>query len=110
VFSQQDRRANAGPTKEVHVPQYSRPPLPLQNFSAAICRDQRVAKLLRTLAPFVFDGSETFRTINAELRNPEDETVASAIRHAVLSQYRDTVPIDAAIEIVGRLLEDGELA
>ena len=80
-----------------------------QDYGRAVCRDQRVAKLLAAFKPFLFDGSECFRTINAELPGPELELAASAIRHAVLSQYRDTVPVDAVIEIVGRLLENGEL-
>jgi hypothetical protein len=66
-------------------------------------------RLRRVLAPFTFDGTEVHNTINSELRNPEDEIAASNIRHVNVSQYRDTVPVDAVIEVVGKWLEDGEL-
>jgi hypothetical protein len=63
-------------------------------------------KLFRALAPFLFDGSECFRTINAELRGPENEIAASNVRHAVLSQYRNTIPADVVIEVVLALREE----
>jgi hypothetical protein len=81
-----------------------------RNYSAAICRDQRrVEELRRALEPFCFDGSECDHVINAELRGLENEIAASAIRHSVLSQYRDTIPRDAVLELVLRLRENGEL-
>jgi hypothetical protein len=69
-------------------------------------RDQLAEKLRQ----FCFDGTECHRVVNAELQGSEHEAAASAIRHKVLSQYHDTIPIDAVIEIVGQLLDDGELA
>jgi hypothetical protein len=74
------------------------------NSAAALCRDQFAEKLRRALAPFCFDGTECHGVINAELRGPENEPAASNIRHANVSQYRDTIPRDAV-----KLLEDGEL-
>ena len=82
---------------------------PLENFSASVCRDQFAEKLLRALEPFCFDGTECHRVVNAELQGPEHEIAASNIRHANLAQYRDTIPIDAVIEIVGKLLDEGKL-
>jgi hypothetical protein len=81
---------------------------PFQNFSAAVCKDQATEKLRRALAPVTFDGSEILHVVD-QLRGLENEIVASAIRHAILSQYRDTIPADAVVEIVGRLLESGEI-
>ena len=49
------------------------------------------------------------RAINAELRGSENEIAASNLRHATTSQYRDTVPVDAVIEIVSKLLDEGKL-
>ena len=80
-----------------------------QNYGAGISRDQRLEKLLRALEPFLFDGSECFRTINAELSGPEHEIAASNIRHAVLSQYRNCASADIILEIVGKLLDEGKL-
>jgi hypothetical protein len=80
---------------------------PFRNFGAAVCRDQFAEKLLRALAPAIFDGSEIYHVVDQ--LGPENEIVASAIRHAILSQYRDTIPADAVVEIVGRLLENGEI-
>jgi hypothetical protein len=82
----------------------------LQNYSAAICRDQRrVEELRRALEPFLFDGSECFRTINAELSGPEHEIAASNIRHANLAQFCGCAPIDIILEVVGKLLDEGKL-
>jgi hypothetical protein len=80
-----------------------------QDYGRTVCRDQCTAKLRRALEPFCFDGTECHRVVNAELRGPENEIAASNIRHANLAQYRDTIPIDAVIEIVGKLLDDGEM-
>jgi hypothetical protein len=77
-----------------------------RNYSAAICRDQLAEKLRRALEPFCFDGTECHGVINAELRGPENEIAASNIRHVKVSQYRDTVPLDAVIEIALKFAED----
>jgi hypothetical protein len=76
-----------------------------QNFGAAICRDQFAEKLRRLLEPFCFDGTECHGVINAELRGPENEIAASNIRHVNVSQYRDTVLVDAVVEVVGKAVE-----
>jgi hypothetical protein len=75
---------------------------PFRKFGTAVHRDQLIAKLCQ----LSFDGSECFGIVAAELHDPELEHAASAIRHAILSQYRDCVPVDAVLEIVGELLED----
>ena len=74
-----------------------------------VCRDELAEKLRCLLERLAFDGTECHRVIDAELRGAEHEVAASAIRHKVLSQYHDTIPIDAVKEIVGKLLDDGEL-
>jgi hypothetical protein len=68
----------------------------LQNYGATVCRDQLAERLRRLLKPYRFDGTECHSVINAELRGPENEIAASAIRHVNVSQYHDTVPIDAS--------------
>ena len=61
----------------------------------------------RILAPFTFDGSECHRVIDAELRgSPENEFAASNIRHANVSQYQGTVPVDAVVETVLKFAEN----
>ena len=81
----------------------------LQNFGTGISRDRRREKLLRALAPYAFDGTETHRIVDLELRGLENQIAASNIRHANVSQYRDCVPVDAAVEVIAELLERGEL-
>jgi hypothetical protein len=81
----------------------------LQNYGAVISRDQRREKLLRALQPFLFDGTECHRVVNAELRGPENEITASNIRHAIVSQYCNCVPIDCVVEVITGLLDRGEL-
>ena len=80
-----------------------------KDYGAGISRDQRLEKLLRALEPFLFDGSECFRTINAELSGPEHEIAASNIRHANLAQFCGCAPIDIILEVVGKLLDEGKL-
>ena len=67
-------------------------------------------KLRNALEPFCFGGTECHGVVNVELRGPENEIAASNIRHAIVAQYHDTVPLDAMIEIIGKLFDDGELA
>jgi hypothetical protein len=69
--------------------------------------DARAQRRLRALAPYIFDGTEVHRVVNLELRGLENEIAASNIRHAIQSQYRNTIPVDVVIEIVG-LLQQGE--
>jgi len=66
-------------------------------------------KIISALERVTFDGTELHGVIDSQLPDPELELAASAIRHSVLAQYGGTVPISAVVEIVGRLLEDGEL-
>ena len=80
-----------------------------KDYGAGISRDQRLEKLLRALEPFLFDGSEIHHVID-QLRGPENEIVASAIRHAALAQYHDCAPIDIILEVVARLLDEGKLS
>ena len=76
-----------------------------QTYGEKLCTD-----LLREqLRQFTFDGSECHAVVNTELKNPEHAIAASNIRHAILSQYRDTVPVDVVIEIVSKLLDEGKL-
>jgi hypothetical protein len=82
---------------------------PFQKYAGQIERDQRMARLLRAMTRYAFDGTETDRVINAELRGLENEIAASAIRHAVVSQFRNTIPLDAVIEIAMALLETEEV-
>jgi hypothetical protein len=70
-----------------------------QKYNEQVMRSAIEARLRRELARFAFDGTETHNVINAELRGLEHEIAASNIRHANVSQFRDTVPVDIAIEI-----------
>jgi hypothetical protein len=77
-----------------------------QNYGATISRDQLAERLRLALAPFTFNGTEVHNTINSELRGPESEIAASAIRHANVSRYQGTVPVDAVVETVLKFAEN----
>jgi hypothetical protein len=78
------------------------------NVFQELCRHARDERLLRVLARYTFDGTELHAVVDRELRDPENEIAAANLKHAIVSQYRDTVPLDAAIEIVVGLLDRGE--
>lgn len=65
--------------------------------------------LLRALARHAFDGAELHRAVDRELGDHENAIAAANLKHAIVSQYRDTIPIDAAVEIVIALIDKGEL-
>jgi hypothetical protein len=81
-----------------------------QEYNRQICRHARDERLLRVLAQCTFDGTELHRVVDRELRGPENEIAAANLKHAIRAQYRDTIPIDAAIEIIAGLLDKEELA
>jgi hypothetical protein len=83
---------------------------PFQEYNRQICRHARDERLLRVLARYAFDGTELHAVVDRELRDPENETAAANLKHAIVSQYRDTIPLDAVIEIVVGLLDKGEFA
>ena len=76
---------------------------------AKAARGLHEEKLRRALTPYAFDGTEIHRVVDLELRGLELEIVASNIRHAIVSQYRQTVPLEVVIGIVATLAEE-ELA
>jgi hypothetical protein len=69
-----------------------------------------LAELRRALVQHAFDGCECHSIIRRELRGLELEAASSSIQYAVRARFRDCVPIDVAIEVVGKLFDDGELA
>jgi hypothetical protein len=73
-----------------------------------VCRRAREERLHRVLSRYAFDGTELHAVVDRELRDPENEIAAANLKHAIVSQYRDTIPLDAAIEIVVGLLDRGE--
>jgi hypothetical protein len=77
----------------------------LLKFAAKMARGSHEEKLLHALAPYTFDGTEIHRVVDLELRGLELEIAASNIRHAIVSQYRQTVPLEVVIEIVATLAE-----
>jgi hypothetical protein len=61
-------------------------------------------ELRRALETVSYDGSEIHRVIDRELRGFEFENAARAIKRGVENKFRNTFPIDAATEIVCKLL------
>ena len=66
-------------------------------------------RLRDALAPHAFDGTEAHHAINGALPGIENELVAAALKKFLVVKYRDTISVDAAIEVMLRLLETGEL-
>jgi hypothetical protein len=77
-----------------------------QKYAEQSERDQRLARLLRAITRHAFDGTELHGVVNASLPGLENELIASNLRHAILAQYRDTVPLDV---VIVALLETEEL-
>lgn len=69
-----------------------------------------LAELLgRALAAHLYDGTEAHGDIDRDLRGLEHAAAAAAIKIALKAKYSNTIPVDAAIEVFIRLLENGEL-
>jgi hypothetical protein len=81
------------------------------NYAREMCSFPHADRLYRALlAVTIFDGTEAYGTIDHALPGLENETAAAKIKHAVLVQYKDTLPVSTAIEIVMALLNKGELS
>jgi hypothetical protein len=79
----------------------------LRNFAS---RDAELHRRLHdALAPHAYDGTEGNRAIDGALPDIENSATAAAIKSVVAKQYGNTVPLDAAIEVVLKLREDGAL-
>jgi hypothetical protein len=70
----------------------------------------RAEKLHHALAPHSFDGTELDHAIDRELPGLEEDVLAAAIKDRIKTRYGNTVPLDTAIEIILKLLEDGALS
>jgi hypothetical protein len=66
-------------------------------------------RLRRVLERHCHDGSETHHVVDHELRGLDHGTAAANIKRAVKAKYQNTISIDAVIEIVVNLADDGEL-
>jgi hypothetical protein len=70
----------------------------------------RAEKLHRALAPHSFDGTELDHAIDRELPGLENDILAAAIKSRIKTRYGATIPLNTAIELVLKLLEDGALS
>jgi hypothetical protein len=71
---------------------------------------QRAERLSRILLAHAHDGTEIHHIVDQELRGLEQQVSAAAIKRALKAQYTDTIHVTDVIEIVCKLLEEGELA
>jgi hypothetical protein len=73
-------------------------------------RDDAVARyiLRRELLRAAFDGTEAHAEIDVAFEGDPNPNRRKAVKHAVTKQYRNTIPIDVAIEVVARR-DRGEL-
>jgi hypothetical protein len=78
---------------------------PFQVFNEKLQRFQHVDKLYAALAQHAYDGTEVHHVVDHELRGLEHGVTAPNIKTAIEAKYHDTIPIDAVIEIVGKLVE-----
>jgi len=80
-----------------------------QKYAALVCRDQHREKLRRLLAQYAYDGSEIHGAIDRASPGLELELAATKIKAAIEAKYKDSIPLDAVIEIVAETLNGGEL-
>jgi hypothetical protein len=80
----------------------------LLKCAGQIADHARAERLLRVLAQYTFDGTEIHHIVDHELRGLGHEIAQSNIRHAIVSQYRDTVPIDLVIKTLMAALNEKE--
>jgi len=67
-------------------------------------------RLQRALGTHCYDGTEAHIHIDAALRGADVRpTRVSNIKKSIVAQYRGSIILDAAIEAVMRLIEDGEI-
>jgi len=69
----------------------------------------RANKLYHLLIAHAHDGTEAYRVVDQELRGLENQSAAVKIKRALLQQYRGTIPIHAAVELVMVALKKGQL-
>jgi hypothetical protein len=81
-------------------------PEQLDLFDHKAVNDAVGEKLGQSLATHTFDGTEIHRAVDIELRGLGNETAAVKIKAAIEAKYHGAVPLDAVIEIVGKLLDD----
>jgi hypothetical protein len=70
----------------------------------------RADRLHHALVAHCNDGTEIHHVVDHQLRGLEQEASAAAIKRALKAHYADTIRITDAIEIICKLLEEGELA
>ena len=80
-----------------------------KNYSEQMADFLLANRLYRTLIANAHDGTELHRAIDDALRGLEHESAATKIKLALLGQYRNTIRVSDAVEIVMTLLEKGEL-
>jgi hypothetical protein len=80
------------------------------NYAREMCSFPHADRLYRALLEAIFDGTEAYHIIDRALPGLENETAAVKIKHAVLVQYKDTIPVSTVIEIMMVLLNKGELS
>jgi hypothetical protein len=78
----------------------------LELFGSRVAVESVLEKLHRVLSAQAFDGTEVHSAVDHQLRGLENEVVAANIKCSIEPQYRNVIPLDAAIEIIGKLLDD----
>jgi hypothetical protein len=64
-----------------------------------------VDELRRALEAHARDGTELHGVVDRELRGLELENPAGRIKGAIEEHYRDSIPVDAAVEIIAKYFE-----
>jgi hypothetical protein len=80
-----------------------------KNYSEQMAGFLQADKLYRILTTHARDDTEVYGVVDQELCGLEHQSAATKLKVALLRQYRDTVPVHVAVELVCKLREDGEL-
>jgi hypothetical protein len=79
-----------------------------EDYSEQMSDFVRANKLYCVFIAHAHDGTEVYSVVDQELRDIEHQSAATRIERALL-QYRDCIPVHAAVELVCKLRESGEL-
>jgi hypothetical protein len=78
---------------------------PFLTYSEKLCNLAREERLRRAFAAHCHDGTEIHHVVDHELVGLEHGVTAMTIKRAIEAKYKNSVPLDAVIEIICELVE-----
>jgi hypothetical protein len=81
-----------------------------KNYSEQMAGFLQADRPYRILIANAHDGTEAYGVVDQELRGLEHQSAATKLKVALLQQYRGSIPVHVAVELVMELVEKGELS